>query len=150
MSEASWDIIDPFPGNDAYLKTTGIAIALAGIYESDGKLSEAYRVLTEALQHLQRGPPSPSIATKKQRVDMEPATSRSDVVSKVTSGSLRNNLSQAERMRAVAISYKLSELAESLGLPKDEEEKWLVYTVETILKHVMQRPGVAEVVVRGM
>ncbi|KAH6918040.1 hypothetical protein BKA70DRAFT_1554198 [Coprinopsis sp. MPI-PUGE-AT-0042] len=135
-------------GNDAYLKTTGIAIALAGIYESDGKLSDAYRVLIEALQHLQRGPPSPSGATKKQRVDMEPATTMEDIVSKVAFGSLRSNLSQAERMRAVAISYKLSELAEELGVPKDEEEKWLVYTVETVLKHVMQRSGVAEVVVQ--
>lgn len=135
-------------GHDAYLKTTGIAITLAEIYESEGKQLEAYHVLIDALQHLQQVSPLPKADAKMQRIDMEATPTTGDVVSQTTSASLKSSLSQQERMRAVALSHKLSELAEALKRPKDEQEEWLVYSVETILKHVMGRSGVSELVVR--
>ncbi|KAF5356961.1 hypothetical protein D9756_006584 [Leucocoprinus leucothites] len=43
-----------------------------------------------------------------------------------------------EKMRAVALAYKLGELGESLEKPKEETEKWLAFAVETVLKQVLQ------------
>lgn len=104
--------IDKF-GYHPYLKLSGIAIALAGVLEADGKAENAYHIYQEALQVLQvEGSDSP--------------TAR-----------IRSGLSPQERMRAVAIAYKLGELAHALGKPKEEEEKWLVYSVESVLKDVM-------------
>ncbi|KAF6764144.1 hypothetical protein DFP72DRAFT_870869 [Ephemerocybe angulata] len=104
--------IDKF-GYHPYLKVSGIAIALAGVLEADGKAENAYHIYQEALQVLQvEGSDSP--------------TAR-----------IRSGLSPPERMRAVAIAYKLGELAHALGKPKEEEEKWLVYSVESVLKDVM-------------
>lgn len=44
----------------------------------------------------------------------------------------RNELSMAERHRAIAISMHLGELASQLG--KKEEEKWLVWSVQEFAK----------------
>lgn len=107
-------------GHHPYLKITGVGIALAAVYEADLKIEQAYQVYQQCLQQLQAD---------------SSATSR-----------IRSSLSPAERMRAVAISFKLGELAELLKKPREEEEKWLTYSVETVLKDVM---SVAEVVVNG-
>lgn len=45
-----------------------------------------------------------------------------------------------EKMRAVALAYKLGELCEVLEKPKEEEEKWLTFAVETVLKNVLEVP----------
>ncbi|KAJ4464927.1 hypothetical protein J3R30DRAFT_3317628 [Lentinula aciculospora] len=45
-------------------------------------------------------------------------------------------LSGPERLRAVAIAAKLGELAKKLKRPKTEEEKWLVWGVEELLRVV--------------
>ncbi|KAG7090179.1 hypothetical protein E1B28_011786 [Marasmius oreades] len=41
-----------------------------------------------------------------------------------------------ERLRGVALASKLGELAEQLGKPREEEEKWKVWAVEEILRVV--------------
>lgn len=46
-----------------------------------------------------------------------------------------------EKMRAVALAYKLGELCEVLEKPKEEEEKWLTFAVETVLKNVLEVPA---------
>lgn len=43
-----------------------------------------------------------------------------------------------EKMRAVALAYKLGELGESLEKPKEDTEKWFTFAVETVMKHVLQ------------
>ncbi|KAJ3560148.1 hypothetical protein NP233_g11025 [Leucocoprinus birnbaumii] len=47
-------------------------------------------------------------------------------------------MSGPEKMRAVALAYKLGELGESLEKPKEDTEKWLTFAVETVLKHVLE------------
>lgn len=49
---------------------------------------------------------------------------------------IKNTLTGPERLRAVAISLKLSELAQDLKLPNMEVEKWLVWSVEELLRIV--------------
>lgn len=49
------------------------------------------------------------------------------------SDTLQAPLTGPERMRTVALAYKLGELAGKLKKP-EEEEKWLVMSVETILR----------------
>ena len=99
-------------GLQPYMKTTGIAITLAAVLEADGKHERAYQVYQEALSQLQEN-------------DTDP-TSR-----------LRRGLTAPERMRGVAIAYRLGELAEQLHKPEQEEEQWLVYSVETALRDIM-------------
>lgn len=43
-------------------------------------------------------------------------------------------LSGKERLRAVAVAHKLGEMAEAYQRPEDEEERWLVYAVEEVLR----------------
>ena len=43
-------------------------------------------------------------------------------------------LSPKERLRAVAIAYKLGEMADTYQQPQEDEEKWLVYAVEEMLR----------------
>ena len=64
-----------------------------------------------------------------------------------------NGLTRNERLRAVAIAHKLGEMAEAYQLPQEEEERWLVYSVEEMLRVVRddqqgrgRTDGTAEVV----
>lgn len=43
-------------------------------------------------------------------------------------------LSGKERLRAVAVAYKLGEMADTYQQPSVEEERWLVYAVEELLR----------------
>lgn len=43
-------------------------------------------------------------------------------------------LSGRERLRAVAVAYKLGEMADTYQQPAVEEERWLVYAVEELLR----------------
>lgn len=99
-----------------HLKTSGIALCLAGVLESNNQLEEAYAIYLESLTWLQ------DVGTKEK-------------------------LSGPEKLRAVAISYRLGELAATLQNPADEE-RHLVWAVEAILKSVMDDqqngPGGAE------
>ncbi|KIK60151.1 hypothetical protein GYMLUDRAFT_43909 [Collybiopsis luxurians FD-317 M1] len=49
---------------------------------------------------------------------------------------VKDTLTGPERLRAVALSSKLGELAAKLNRPKVEEEKWLVWAVEELLRIV--------------
>lgn len=44
------------------------------------------------------------------------------------------SLSGKERLRTVAIAHKLGEMAEAYQQPAGEEERWLVYAVEELLR----------------
>lgn len=125
ISCSAWQTTKKLPlekfGSQPFLKVSGVGITLAGAYENNGKLEQAYRILQESLSLLQGDG--------------------------TTTSNLRPGLSPEERMRAVSIAYKLGELAENLNKPKEEEEKWLVYSVETVLKDVMEAPVVGQVVV---
>ncbi|KAF9458967.1 hypothetical protein BDZ94DRAFT_1172522 [Collybia nuda] len=88
-----------------HLKTSGIAVCLAGVLESNNKLEEAYAIYLESLTRLQ------DVGTKER-------------------------LSGPEKLRAVAISYRLGELAATLEKPEDVE-RHLVWAVEAILKSIM-------------
>lgn len=46
----------------------------------------------------------------------------------------KGRLTGPEKMRAVALAYKLGEMAHDFHRPPDEEEKWLVEAVEMVLK----------------
>ncbi|RDB30872.1 hypothetical protein Hypma_005891 [Hypsizygus marmoreus] len=100
--------LDAF-GAQPHLKTSGIAVCLAGVLESNGKVDKAYDVYVEALSQLQE------VGTKEL-------------------------LSGPENLRAVAISYKLGELAALLQKP-EEEEQHLVWAVEALLKSILPTRG---------
>lgn len=115
-SSRAWETSKKLPLTEfktlAYLKTSGIAICLAGVLEEDRKLEEAYKVYEDALLQLQHV------------MDAKP-----------------QELKGQEKMRAVALSHKLGEMAHDMHKPQEEEEKWLVWSVETILKSVLQAPA---------
>ncbi len=82
------------------MKLSGIAIALAGVLEENGKPQAAYDVYASALQRLRAA----------------------------------NGLSGRERLRTVGVAYKLGEMAEIYQQSTKEEERWLVYAVEEMLR----------------
>ncbi|KAF9262498.1 hypothetical protein L218DRAFT_945333 [Marasmius fiardii PR-910] len=49
---------------------------------------------------------------------------------------VKGTLEGPERLRGVALASKLGELAEQLGKPREEEEKWKVWAVEEVLRIV--------------
>ncbi|KAG5646767.1 hypothetical protein DXG03_002453 [Asterophora parasitica] len=93
---------------EPYLKTSGIAILLASVLESAGKHEKAFDVYLDALTRIQQ-------VTEKQP----------------------QLLGGPEKLRAIAISYKLAEMAADLERP-EEEERHLVWAVEAILRSVLQ------------
>ncbi|EKM77321.1 hypothetical protein AGABI1DRAFT_115251 [Agaricus bisporus var. burnettii JB137-S8] len=48
------------------------------------------------------------------------------------------DLSGPEKMRAVSLAYKLGELCDVLEKPKEEQEKWLTFGVETLIQNVLK------------
>ncbi|KAF8963306.1 hypothetical protein BDZ97DRAFT_1732228 [Flammula alnicola] len=122
-------------GNEPLLKISGIGIALAGVLEESRQLDRAYAVYEDTLWYLRTAYlnlPLSSSTTKKPDLGIETL----------------KILNSAEKMRAVALSYKLGQLAHDLNKPPVEEERWLVWAVEAILRAVMDVPpmGSAEVV----
>ncbi|KAG5637353.1 hypothetical protein H0H81_004865 [Sphagnurus paluster] len=94
--------------SEPYLKTSGIAILLASVLEAAGKPEKAYAVYLDSLTRLQHA-----------------GTNSKD------------ELTGPEKLRAVALSYKLGELAGDLRRP-EEEERHLVWAVEAVLRSVLQ------------
>ncbi|KAG2008291.1 hypothetical protein CC2G_013738 [Coprinopsis cinerea AmutBmut pab1-1] len=105
---------------------------------------EPYLKTTEALGSLQTGGVQSSSSASDSYTSVDSSISKDSSTTPDATAPLLPNLTPKERMRAVAISYKLAELAEKMHLSKDEEEKWLVYSVETILKDVMGKGNVVE------
>jgi len=58
-------------------------------------------------------------------------------------------LSGPERMRAVALASKLGEMAEVFQLPVEEEERWLTWAVEELLRIVRDEGNKGRLVVEG-
>ncbi|KAF8633504.1 hypothetical protein AX15_001416 [Amanita polypyramis BW_CC] len=61
----------------------------------------------------------------------------SDALSHLQEAGSKTPLSIDEQMRGVTLSCKLAEMANILARGSTEEEKWLVWAVEVILKNVM-------------
>jgi len=61
----------------------------------------------------------------------------SDALSHLQDVGSKQPLSIEEHMRAVTLSCKLAEMANAAGLGDIEEEKWLVWAIEVILKNIM-------------
>ena len=128
-------------GTDPLLKTTGIAIVLAGLFEYEDKKEEAYNIYQEALSHLLSStllnlpnPPNPPPPADAAEPEPQPDL-----------GGMENLklLTPPERMRAAALSHKLGALAKELKKPEEEEEKWLTWSVNAILM-AMQAPAGSE------
>ena len=117
-------------GTDPLLKTSGIAIVLAGVLEDDGKNEEAYKVYKEALSQLQTA----------YLENLPPDEPQPDL------GGMKSLklLTPPERMRAAALAYKLGRMASELKKPEEEEEKWLTWSVNAILMAVMEAPAGSE------
>jgi hypothetical protein len=113
-------------GPDPLLKITGIAIVLGGVLEDDGKKEEAYKIYQEALTQLQLA-----------HLDLPPDAPRPDLGGM---DSLKR-LTPPEMMRAAALAHKLGGLASELKKPEEEEEKYLVWSVNAIIMAVMEAPA---------
>jgi hypothetical protein len=61
----------------------------------------------------------------------------SDALSHLQDVGSKQPLSIEEHMRAVTLSCKLAEMANAVGRDDIEEEKWLVWAVEVILKNII-------------
>lgn len=130
----AWETAKSLPlerfGEDPLLKKTGIGIALGGLLEDCKNLKHAYNIYEETLWLLR---------TAYLNVPPSNFDSRPDLGVETLKG-----LTKGDRMRAVALSYKLAELAQNLGKPQ-EEEKWLVWGVEATLRTVLDAPPMAAV-----
>jgi hypothetical protein len=120
--------IDAF-GEDPVLKVSGIGIALAGIFEEGGDRERAYKAYEDTLWYL-------------RTAYLDVANKPKDKVPDLGMETLKV-LNAPEKMRAVAVAYKLGELAEALDKPYEEQEKWLVWSVEAILRTVLGAPPLA-------
>lgn len=105
---------------DPYLKLSGIASLLSEV-ASDRHSREALRLAWE----LGAGP-------SEQHPPLPDAEKKSSVVEEGAPGWSSYTLSNEERVRRVALAYKLGQLASERDL--DEEEKWLVWAVEEVLR----------------
>lgn len=72
-----------------------------------------------------------------------------DVLNQMQAARERGPLTDPESLRTVAIAYRLGHLAHSMKKPKEEEEKWLVHAVQTLLKDVMSVPVAGELIQNG-
>jgi len=116
-------------GSEPLLKITGIGIALAAVYEQEYKLEEAYQIYEDALWQL-----------RSSRLELPPSTADQRPGLGIETLKVLNS---AEKMRSVALAYRLGELAHKIHKPPEEEEKWLVWSVEAILRTVLDTPPVA-------
>lgn len=101
----------------ALLKISGIGIALANTFEEAGQPARAFELYQDVLQYLRTAHLGPAIA-KNANADLD---------------TLQAPLSGPERYRTIALAYRLGELANKLNRP-EEEEKWLVVSVEALLR----------------
>ncbi|KAF8910626.1 hypothetical protein CPB84DRAFT_1764172 [Gymnopilus junonius] len=123
-------------GDDPLLKVTGIGIALGGLLEDAHRLEDAYAVYEDTFWLLRTAYMNLPPSTLDNRPDLGVETLK--------------GLTRADRMRAVSLSYKLAEMAHDLSRPSEEEERWLVWSVEAILRTVLDAPPMkaVEVVTR--
>jgi hypothetical protein len=109
-------------GAEPHLKLSGLAVSYAGVLEALGRPREAYEVYLDALQRI-RHAHHPDPTTPAPHFLPAPAPTH------------------RERMRAVALASRLGALAEAHGLPRAEEEAFLTYAVEEMLRVVRELDG---------
>ncbi|EIN08304.1 hypothetical protein PUNSTDRAFT_113863 [Punctularia strigosozonata HHB-11173 SS5] len=111
----AWDNARTLPRSsfepDTYLKISGIAITLAEVLENNLQPDAAYEVYRSALE----------LYTGSDHGEPSGSSSKSTTVLK-------------DRMRTVALASKLGTLAQALHKPIEDEEKWLTYAVNELLK----------------
>jgi hypothetical protein len=105
-------------GSEPYLKLSGISVVLAEVLEANNKPREAYEVLLESLQTIRDA----TVRSRKQASTPDAAGSPTP----------------RERMRAVALASKLGSMAETYQLPSAEEERFLVFAVQEMLRVVRE------------
>jgi hypothetical protein len=116
--------LDSF-GSDPLLKTTGVAITLAGVLEDNGEKEEAYKIYQEALRHLQ-----------STYLNLPPDAPLPDLDKETL-----KRLTNPEKMRAAALAYKLGGMAPELGKPDKEQEKWLTSSVNAVSVAALEAPA---------
>ncbi len=123
-SHRAWQTTKTLPiesfRSQPYLKTSGIAILLAEVLENTDGDDKKLEAYDVYVEAL------------KQLQDANIPT-----------------LSGPEKMRAVALAYKLGELGGALEKPKEAQEKWLTFGVETVLKYVLEVPRVVAAATAG-
>jgi hypothetical protein len=97
---------------------SGIAITLAEVLENNNEFSEAYEVYRSALELYKSSSQNVPSAGPSKSISASPTDLR-------------------DRMRAVALASKLGVLAQSLHKPPEDEEKWLTYAVNELLKTLL-------------
>lgn len=93
-------------GPNPHAKLSGISIVLGEVLELANKPAEAYEVYVAALVRLQSAIQKPTVIP----------------------------ISGPERVRAASLAFKLGEMAEMYSQPEEEEEKWLTFAVEEMLR----------------
>ncbi|KAI0732716.1 hypothetical protein C8Q72DRAFT_816637 [Fomitopsis betulina] len=73
----------------------------------------------------------------------------SDALTHLRAANAASPLSGPERLRAVAIASKLGEMAEAYQLPVAEEERWLTYAVEELMRLLRDETAKGTLVVEG-
>ncbi|KAF9036213.1 hypothetical protein BJ165DRAFT_1533064 [Panaeolus papilionaceus] len=144
--QRAWDKLQETPLKELepqpLLKTTGVAVALAGALELAKKPEEAYKVYQQALWQLRTAYLDVPATTEANpsTLPQVPSPAKPAPPPLLSTETLKI-LSPAEKMRAVALSYKLGELAHQLGKPANEEEAWLSWSVQAVLSAVMGSPS---------
>lgn len=105
---------------DPYLKLSGVASLLSEV-ASDRRSREALQIVWE----LGAGP-------SEQHSPLPDAEKTSSAVVEGAPGWSSYTLSNEERLRRVALAYKLGQLASERDV--DEEEKWLIWAVEEVMR----------------
>jgi hypothetical protein len=105
---------------DPYLKLSGIASLLSEV-ALDRRSREALQIAWE----IGAGP-------SEQHFPLPDSEKKSSAVVEGAPGWSSYTLSNEERLRRVALAYKLGQLASERDL--DEEEKWLLWAVEEVLR----------------
>ena len=106
---------------DPYLKISGIASLLSEI-APERRAHDALKTAWE----LGAGPSKQSLASPDGEKTPIPA------VTEGAAGWLNYTLNDEERLRRVALAYKLGQLSSERDV--DEEEKWFVWAVEEVLR----------------
>jgi len=83
---------------------------LGEVLEKNHKAEQAYEVYAAALERIQ------------------------DAMQRQRSQPVEIQVTGPDRVRAAALAFKLAEMAEEYSQPEAEEEKWLVYAVEELLR----------------
>ncbi|PPQ76323.1 hypothetical protein CVT24_008382 [Panaeolus cyanescens] len=144
--QRAWDKLKTTPLKDLepqpLLKTTGVAVALASTLEEAKRPEEAYKIYQEALWQLRTAyldvPATPE--ANPSTPPQVPSPTEPSPPPLLSTETLKI-LSPAEKMRAVALSYKLGDLAHQLHKPTAEEEAWLSWSVQAVLSAMMSSPA---------